>query len=290
MCIEAKTYLIRGAAALGAIAGAGYAVSEANANNQPEPNIQGIHRELKPQETPKFKVVCIDPENDQRPRNVDILQVRKAETETDFVYEFTLNGSVRSNRSQLKPDIGLGVGFADENGLVSTIAGARGAEKTADTRVQVETLPNPVSLEQGPASPLRVESVKFEGGSELITVSDDGKIVTFRIPKIAIAGVPENEIYHTTEGVGHGNKTTQVHNKDICQPEAVAPPQAKPPKQEVPPAIIQPPKQDIPKELPKSGMGENAQSSHKTDGALAALGIATLAGAAGILKRFRQSK
>src|SRR3990167_4226972 len=278
MSIEAKNYLIRGADALGAIAGAGYAVSEANANNQPEPYIQGIHRELQPQDTSQFKVVCIDPENDQRPRKVDILQVRKAETETDFVYEITLNGSVRSKRSQLKPDIGIGIGYADENGLVSTIAGARGAEKTEDTRVQVETLSKPVILEQGPASPLKVESVKFEGGSELITVSQNGEVVTFRIPKVAIAGVPENEIYHTTEGVGHGNKTTQVHNKDICQPEAVAPPQAKPPKQEVPPAIVQPPKPEIPKELPKSGMGENAQSSHKTEGILVALGIATLAG------------
>ena len=290
MSIEAKTYLIRGAAALGAIAGAGYAVSEANANNQPEPYIQGIHSELELQDNSQFEVVCIDPENDQRPRNVDILQVRKAETETDFVYEFTLNGSVRSKISQLKPDIGIGIGFADADGLVSTIAGARGAEKTEDTRVQVETLSKPVILEQGPASPLKVESVKFEGGSELITVSQNGEVVTFRIPKVAIAGVPENEIYHTTEGVGHGNKTTQVHNKDICQPKAVTPPQAKPPKQELPPAIIQPPKQDIPKELPKSGMGENAQSSHKTDGALAALGIATLAGAACILKTFRQIK
>src|SRR3989344_3660004 len=291
MSIEAKTYLIRGAAALGAIAGAGYAVSEANANNQPEPYIQGIHSELELQDNSQFDVVCIDPENDQRPRNVDILQVRKAETETDFVYEFTLNGSVRSKRSQLKPDIGIGIGFADENGLVSTIAGARGAEKTADTKVQVERLSKPVSLEQGPASPLKVEEVKFEGGSELITVSQSGEVVTFRIPKVAIAGVPENEIYHTTEGVGHGNKTTQVHNKDICQPVNVAPPQVKPPKQEVPPAIVQPPKPEIPKEFPNTGMEEKAQSSHKTDGLLAAFGIATLAGAAGVIsRRFRQSK
>src|SRR3990172_9734800 len=100
MSIEAKDYLFRGVVIAGAIAGAGRVVSEVNANTPFEPNTQRIHRGLDLQENSQFKVVCIDPENDQRPRNVDILQVRKAETETDFVYEFTLNGSVRSKKSQ----------------------------------------------------------------------------------------------------------------------------------------------------------------------------------------------
>ena len=291
MSKEIKNYLIRSVASAGAIVGSGFAISEANANSQPEPYTQGIHRELQPQETPQFKVVCIDPENDQRPRNVDILKVRKAETETDFVYEFTLNESGRSKKSHLKPDIGIGVGFADENGFVSTIATARGAEKTADTQVQVEKLSKPVVLEQGPASPFKVEEITFEGGSEFITVSKNGEVVTFKIPKVAVAGAGQNEIYYTTEGVGHGDRTTKVHNKDICQPENIVPPSGVPPTPELPPAVTKTPEQGIPKELPKSGMEQKAQSSNKAEGVLVALGIATLAGAAGVIsRRLRQSK
>ena len=291
MSIEAKNYLIRGAAALGAIAGTGLAVSEVNANSQQDSYIQGIHRELDLQETSQFKVVCIDPANDQRPRKVDILQVRKAETETDFVYEFLLNGVVTTNRSQLGPDIGVGVGYADENGFVSTIATARGAEKTTDTEVQVEKLSKPVMLEQGPATSLKVEKIIFEGGSELITVSKDGKKVTFRIPKVAIAGVPQNEIYRTTEGAAHGDRTTKVDNKDICEPKNVAPPQAKPPKQELPPAIIQPPQPEIPKEFPETGVKPVKHSSNVKDGILIASGSSLMAGAAAVTsRRFRKNR
>ena len=288
MSIEAKHYLLRGAVALGAIAGAGRAVSEVNANSQQDSYLQGIHRGLDLRETSQFKVVCIDPANDQRPRKVDILQVRKAETEKDLVYEFTLNGSVGSH---LGPDIGVGVGYADKNGFVSTIATARGAAKTADTEVQVERLSKPVMLEQGPATPLKVEEIIFEGGSELITVSKDRTKVTFRIPKVAIAGVPQNEIYRTTEGAAHGDRTTKVDNKDICEPKNVAPPQAKPPDQELPPAVIQPPQPEIPKEFPETGVEPEKQSSNVKDGILIASGISIMTGAAAFTsRRFRKNR
>ena len=64
-----------------------------------------------------------------------------------------------------------------------------------------------------------------------------------------------------------------------------------PPTPELPPAVTQTPEQGIPKELPKSGMEQKAQSSNKAEGVLVALGIATLAGAAGVIsRRLRQSK
>lgn len=264
--------LIHAAASVGVVASTIAGATKAEAQPQTE--------EL------QFKVVCVDPANDQNPDWADILQVRKAETSTDVLYEFTFNGPITNKKSIVRPDIGYGVALADQNKQIEEIFGARGAEKTADTKVAVENLAGPVAISQGPATPFKVESISWEGeGADFI--SSDGNVSTFSIPKDQISGLSGTEIYHTTEGTGHGNPKTQVHNKDICipQPEVVP----SPPKALVPPASKPPESTPTATEPPVVSFPPTGGEPLKNNGIdktllVSALGMASAAGAAFVSK------
>lgn len=272
------SFLLGTTAAAGVALGAIFGGYKAEASSQPDDR----HPTINNSQDVNLKVVCIDPKGDQNPPWADILQVRKGETDAQLVYEFTFAGDITNNKSIVRPDIGFGVAQADENNKIQTIFGARGAEKTADTKVAVERLSEPVEISQGPATPFKVEEITWEGeGADFI--ESNGNVSTFSIPKDQI-NATGTEIYHTTEGTGHGNPPTQVHNKDICIPEAqvvptptaVVPPVSKPPEATPtqPPIISLPPTGGEP--LKNNGLDKTILVS--------ALGLAGATGAAFVSK------
>lgn len=200
------SYLWRPATAVSIATTGAYAVQEAHAAHE---NIN-------------FRVDCTDPAGDEHPRSADILQVRVGENSTHKFFEFTQRGSVSTRHSILGPDEGYGGGFLEKDGTSNVLFLAQGAAKTEDAKVVVVKLKEPKVIKQGPAIPLKIEETLFEGNSEdLIEVSDDGRVLTFHLPKEVISPWLENRVvYFTTEAVGHGSKVTpQNINKDVCEEE-----------------------------------------------------------------------
>ena len=106
-----------------------------------------------------FETVCVDPQGDEHPTTVDILQVREGETTTVRIFEFTMLSDVRSENSILGPDIGLGGGFLDQNNLSQVLFHASGAEQTSDIRVRIISLRDTIDIRQGPAIPIREDEI-----------------------------------------------------------------------------------------------------------------------------------
>lgn len=228
----------------------------------------------------RFQIKCIDPPLDEHPKSADILRVRVGENSTHKFFEFTLNGSVRTRNSHLGPDEGYGVAYLNREGKVEALALAEGAERTADTQVVVVKLKEPQELRGNPATPFKVETIFEDEGAESIEVSQDGKVVVFRVPKTAISPWLETkEVYLTTQAVGHGSRLTpKNHNKDLCLPEEVSPT----PTVTAPPAATPTPISP-PKELPPTGSAPKNESESKkgfiaSGVALSAAATITLAG------------
>lgn len=284
---EIRNLMLRGAAAVG-IAAFGAKATETVVNQD---DIRFVTTAYARHADLDFSLICTDPEGDEHPAKVDILKVEKAQGNGRTHFRFTLFGDVTNNRSQLGPDVGLGIGFADANGQVEHILQAKGAERTSNTVVHLERLSEAVQIVQGPAIPLRVDEILHEEGPSSIEANADGKIVTFSVDSQAIADLPSSFVPFTTEGQGHGNRPTQVINKDTCEPiEVEVPTPGSTPTHEAT-SIVVPPKEtpQLPESFPDTGDGQMQQTrSAKEMGLLA--GLVTLTGAGLIGSLFIKNK
>lgn len=234
-----------------------------------------------------FVEVCRDPQGDEHPGTADILLGRLAETDTHYFAETTVLSDVHQGNSELGPALGFGVAFLEGDGNSSLyIAHVHGASQQDKIEASIFRLKeHPVVVDQGAANVFNQDKeILWQGGAEVVDVSQDGKNVVFAFPKLEVI-VGKKMRYFTTEG--DTKQAAQLHNKDVCEeavttetPTPVVPSPTATPKQPTPTATAT--AEQTPAVLPPSGgKGAGSDTNELLTGALVSTAALTAAAAFG---------